>query len=99
MALPRPGGDAWLRIDFTVGALEYESTSRGWIAYLNDLHKARHTGAAWQWFIDIFAGACLVFSLTGLLILQFHAGSRPGTWPIVGAGIVIPLLLALLFIH
>ncbi len=37
-------------------------TSRGWIAYLNDLHKGRNTGPAWSWFIDIFAAACVVFS-------------------------------------
>ncbi|HBB79172.1 MAG TPA: hypothetical protein DC050_13280, partial [Pseudomonas sp.] len=30
---------------------------------------------------------------------QRHAGGRPTTWPLVGAGLVIPLLLALLFIH
>ncbi|RKW98339.1 hypothetical protein D9B85_13640, partial [Corynebacterium diphtheriae] len=28
-----------------------------------------------------------------------HAGNRPSTWPLVGLGLVIPLLLALLFIH
>lgn len=99
VALPRPGGDAWVRVDLAEGEVEYESTDRGWISYLNDLHKGRHTGVAWSWFIDIFAGACLVFSLTGLLILKFHATNRPSTWPIVGAGVVIPVLLALLFIH
>src|SRR3546814_1996679 len=51
-------------------------TDRGWIAYLNDLHKGRHTGAAWSWFLDLFAVACLVFSLTGLVLLQMHAGQR-----------------------
>ncbi len=99
VSLPRPGGDAWLRIDFVEGELEYENTSRGWIAYLNDLHKGRHTGLAWKWFIDIFSVACLIFSLTGLLILKFHASNRPSTWPIVGLGVVIPVILALLFIH
>src|SRR6188474_1846816 len=39
LPLPRPGGDAWLRIDRVEGALEYERTDRGWISYLNDLHK------------------------------------------------------------
>jgi hypothetical protein len=97
--LPRPGGDAWLRVDLASGAVEYELTDRGWISYLNDLHKGRHTGVVWMWFIDIFAAACLIFSLTGLLILKFHATSRPTTWPIVGLGVLIPLLLALLFIH
>ncbi|NMG67110.1 hypothetical protein GPA19_19395 [Azoarcus indigens] len=99
LALPRPGGDAWLRVDLNEGALEYEDTDRGWIAYLNDLHKGRHAGTAWSWFIDIFAAACLVFSITGLFILQMHAGNRPSTWPIVGLGVVIPVLLVILFIH
>ncbi|WP_301361794.1 PepSY-associated TM helix domain-containing protein [Stutzerimonas nitrititolerans] len=99
IGLPRPGGDAWLSLVLETGDLEYESTDRGWISYLNDLHKGRNTGTAWSWFIDIFAAACVVFSLTGLLLLQRHAGGRPTTWPLVGAGLVIPLLLALLFIH
>lgn len=99
VALPRPGGDAWVRIDRASGAVESESTNRGWISYLNDLHKGRNTGEAWSWFIDIFAAACLIFSITGLFILKMHASNRPGTWPIVGLGALIPFLLAILFIH
>lgn len=99
LSLPRPGGDAWLRLSLPDGEIEYERTDRGWISYLNDLHKGRHTGAAWSWFIDIFAAAALVFSITGLFILKMHAGNRPFTWPMVGMGLVIPALLALLFIH
>jgi len=99
VALPRPGGDAWLRIDRESGEAEYERTDRGWISYFNDLHKGRHTGTAWSWFIDLFAGAALLFSITGLFILKMHAKNRPTTWPIVGLGLVIPVVLALLFIH
>lgn len=99
LALPRPGGDAWVRIARDSGEVEFEDTDRGWISYLNDLHKGRHAGVAWSWFIDIFAVACLLFSITGLLILKFHAVSRPSTWPLVGLGLVIPALLALLLIH
>lgn len=99
VALPRPGGDAWLRIDLAGAELEYELTDRGWISYFNDLHKGRNTGVAWSWLIDIFAGACLLFCITGLVILKFHAASRPMTWPVVGAGVVVPIVLALLFIH
>ncbi|MBV7486782.1 PepSY-associated TM helix domain-containing protein [Bordetella sp. BOR01] len=99
VSLPRAGGDAWLSIDLGDGAIEYERTDRGWIAYLNDLHKGRHTGTAWSWFLDVFAAACLVFSLTGLVLLQLHAGQRAATWPMVGLGVLIPLVLALLFIH
>lgn len=97
--LPRPGGDAWLRIDLAEGSVEYEITDRGWISWLNDLHKGRHTGEAWSWFIDIFAGSCLLFSLSGLWILKRHAAQRPSTWPLVGLGVIVPLLIALLFIH
>ena len=99
VALPRPGGDAWLRIDRSSGELEYELTDRGWISYLNDLHKGRNTGVVWSWFIDVFAVACLVFSITGLFILKMHAGQRALTWPMVGLGLVIPMLLAMIFIH
>jgi hypothetical protein len=99
IGLPRPGGDAWLSLDIDSGELEYESTERGWIAYLNDLHKGRNTGSAWSWFIDLFAGLCVIFSLSGLLLLQRYAGNRPSTWPVVLLGLVLPVLLALLFIH
>ncbi|ROR04287.1 hypothetical protein EDF72_0742 [Delftia acidovorans] len=99
VSLPRPGGDAWVRVALADGEAEYERTDRGWIAYLNDLHKGRNTGAAWSWFIDIFAAACLVFTVTGLFILKMHSGNRPFTWPMVGMGLVIPMLLALLLIH
>ena len=99
VALPRPGGDAWMSIDRDSGTVAYELTDRGWIAYLNDLHKGRHTGRAWSWFLDIFAGAAIVFCLTGLLLLQLHATKRPATWPVVGLGFVIPALLLVIFIH
>ena len=99
VSLPRPGGDAWLRVDLGNGKVEYEKTDRGWVSYFNDLHKGRNTGAAWSWFIDIFAVACLVFCITGLFLLQLHAGNRPVTWPLVGLGLVVPLVLAIIFIH
>ncbi|OZI17683.1 PepSY-associated TM helix domain-containing protein [Bordetella genomosp. 7] len=99
VSMPRAGGDAWLSIDLGDGAVEYERTDRGWVAFLNDLHKGRNTGTAWSWFLDIFAVACLVFSLTGLVLLQLHAGQRAATWPMVGLGALVPLLLALLYIH
>ena len=99
IALPRPGGDGWVAIDRVSGDVTYEATSRGWVAYLNDLHKGRNTGVAWSWFIDIFAAACVIFSLTGFLLLQVHSKRRPSTWPIVGAGVIIPLLLLVFLMH
>lgn len=97
--MPRPGGDAWLRVDLKDGTVEYEKTDRGWISYINDLHKGRNTGGAWSLFIDVFAVGCLVFCITGLLILKMHSERRPLTWPMVGLGLLLPALLALLLIH
>jgi hypothetical protein len=99
LALPKAGGDAWVRFALEEGSAEFENTDRGWISWLNDVHKGRNTGSVWNWFIDLFAVACLVFCLTGLLILKLHAAHRPSTWPVVGLGMLIPFVIALLFIH
>ena len=99
VALPRPGGDAWVSIDRASGAIKAEVTNRGWVSYLNDLHKGRNAGTAWFWFIDVFAVACILFTLTGLLLLQFHARRRPATWPLVAAGFAVPAVIAVLLIH
>ena len=99
VSLPRPGGDAWLSLDLLNGELTYEKTERGVISYVNDLHKGRNTGKAWFWFIDLFAVACVVFCVTGLVLLYRYAGPRPTTWPVVGLGVLIPLLLIILFVH
>ena len=99
VAMPGPGRDAWVSIDRNSGAISAEKTERGWISYINDLHKGRNTGSAWFWFIDVFAVACLVFTLTGLVLLQLHARHRPLTWPMVGLSVAIPLVIALFFIH
>jgi uncharacterized protein len=99
LPLPRPGGDGWIAIDRASGAVTSEITNRGWVAYLNDLHKGRNSGTAWKWFIDIFAGACLVFALTGLVLLWLHARRRPMTWPLVALGLAIPAAVAVFLIH
>lgn len=99
LSLPRPGGDAWLSIERGDGAIHYERTDRGWISWLNDLHKGRNTGPAWAAFIDGFAVACVLFAVTGLLLLKMHSGRRPATWPLVALGLVLPAVLLLLFVH
>lgn len=96
---PRPGGDGWVAIDRATGMATGEVTDRGWISYLNDLHKGRNSGGEWSLFIDIFAFACIVFAVTGLFLLQLHAAKRRSTWPLVGAGLAIPAAIAIIFIH
>lgn len=99
LSMQGPGKDAWVAIDRESGDVEFESTTRGWVAYFNDLHKGRHTGTAWVWFLDLFSIATLVFCVTGLLLLYERAGNRRSTWPLVGLGLIAPWILILLFIH
>lgn len=99
LAAPRPGGDAWVAIDLMTGEASSEVTSRGWISYLNDLHKGRNSGGEWSLFIDVFSFACLVFAITGLFLLQLHSAKRKSTWPLVGLGLAIPAAIAVVFIH
>ena len=99
VAMPAPGRDAWLSIDRKTGAVSSEITDRGWVSYVNDLHKGRNTGTAWFWFIDLFAVACIVFTLTGLLLLHLHSRHRRMTWPLVGLSLAIPAVIALFLIH
>jgi hypothetical protein len=96
---PRPGGDAWVAIDRASGAVSSEVTDRGWISYLNDLHKGRNSGGEWSLFIDVFAFACLIFAITGLFLLWLHSAKRKSTWPLVGAGLILPAAIAIIFIH
>jgi len=98
-SLERPGGDAWLKLDLNQAAAEYHVTNAGWIAFLNDLHKGRHAGKVWAGFIDLLAVACIVFAATGFIILKMHASNRALTWPLVALGILVPFLIAVLFIH
>lgn len=97
--LKRPGVDASLSVDRRHATIRYEAIDRGWIAWLNELHRGRNAGPVWHVFITVFGIACVIFSVTGLLILQMHARSRWSVWPLTGLGLVIPLLLILLFIH
>ncbi|MET0282255.1 MAG: PepSY-associated TM helix domain-containing protein [Steroidobacteraceae bacterium] len=99
LSLQGPGGDAWMKMDLARGVAEYHKSDAGWIAYLNDLHKGRHTGVVWSWFIDLIVLACVIFAVTGFVILKMHAANRRMTWPIVGFGILVPVLIAALFIH
>lgn len=97
--LPRPGGDGWLTIDRASGEIEKEATTRGVIAWLNDLHKGRHTGNAWILFMDFFSVVAVIFCVSGLALLVIHARRRPMTWPVVVAGIALPFVVIIFLLH
>ncbi|ESQ91272.1 membrane protein [Asticcacaulis sp. AC460] len=97
--LTGPGVDTSVTIDKADGHVSYETTDRGAVAVLNDLHKGRHTGAVWSLFIDILAVACVIFSVTGFGLLWLYAKNRRITWPLAAAGLVIPFILFMVFVH
>lgn len=96
---PRPGGDGWMAISRIDGHVLVETSDRGWIAWLNDLHKGRNAGEVWKWFIDLFAVASLIFAITGLILLYLHGHRRPATWPLVAIGLIIPAIVTVVFVH
>lgn len=99
IAMPRPGGDAWVSLDRKEGLVTYEVTKRGTISFLNDLHKGRGTGKGWALIIDVLGVFCVIFAFTGLGLMMLHAPKRPSTWPVTFAGILVPSLLLILFLH
>jgi hypothetical protein len=99
VSAPGPGRDAWVMFDRASYQVSSEVTDRGWVAYFNDLHKGRNTGLVWKIFIDVVAGACVFFALTGLVLLWIQARQRTSTWPLVSLGVALLVVLMILFAH
>ncbi len=64
---------------------------------MNKLHKAA-IGRTWKWVSDIMAAILLFVAVSGLFLLKGKYGLRRWGWWITIAGIVVPLVFALLFI-
>jgi uncharacterized protein len=99
LALAKPGGDAWLSINRETGEWIYEETSRGWIAYLNDLHKGRNTSEAWRWFMDFVSVCCLIFCLSGFWLLWRYSANRRSTYPLLLLGVIAPWVILIISMH
>ncbi len=64
---------------------------------MNVLHLNR-AGRFWTWFADLYAAALFLLAVTGLFILRGGQGlAGRGGW-LTAAGVVVPLLLALLLL-
>ena len=93
-----PAGYAYITMDVQAQTLLVEHRRGGLVTLLNDLHKGRHTGNAWSWFIDLSAIALVVFSLVGaLLLLQLPRKLNVGL-ALVLLGSVTPVVLYLTFV-
>lgn len=64
---------------------------------LNQLHKAS-IGTVWKWVSDIMAIILLFVAISGLFLLKGKRGLRRWGWWLTIAGIVVPLIFALIFI-
>ena len=64
-----PGSTVFIEIDLALAQAFGEKTDYGFIAILNDLHKARDTTVLWNWLLDISSVLLIVFSLAGFILL------------------------------
>ncbi|HRI80412.1 MAG TPA: PepSY-associated TM helix domain-containing protein [Cyclobacteriaceae bacterium] len=84
-----PGYTADAFIDRITGEFELTTTSSGFIAVMNDLHKGRDTGSAWKWLIDAAAVLMIIVSLSGLTMIFFIRYRRAaGLWVLLIGGAV-----------
>jgi hypothetical protein len=66
-----PGYASEARIDRKTGRYEFNETRFGFVALINDLHKARDTGLGWSRVVDLSAGLMIAVSVTGMALICF----------------------------
>ncbi|AQS35916.1 hypothetical protein Sps_00723 [Shewanella psychrophila] len=64
-----PGTYQVFTLDLLDNLVFVESHHYGAIAVLNDLHKGRNAGLAWQWILDISSALIILFSMSGAYLL------------------------------
>ncbi len=90
-----PGSYADVFIQRPTGAYQLTATTEGYVAWLNDLHKGRHTGPVWSVLIDVTAGLLGVMAVSGIWLLLYVRRRRTsGLW----VGLVGTLLLWLVYV-
>jgi len=80
------------------GSFSYERyIKRPLIYWINRLHYNKVKG--WVWVADCFAGSLIFLAISGLFIVKGKRGlAGSGKWYLI-AGILIPILFGLLFLH
>jgi hypothetical protein len=66
-----PGYEADALIDRETGRYQITESRLGFVAVVNDLHKARDTGAKWAAVVDVSAVLMVCVSLTGFMLIFF----------------------------
>jgi uncharacterized protein len=89
-------GEAVINPETGKGTMQY--LQRRPIMYsMNKLHKAS-IGTVWKWVSDIMAVILVFVAVSGLFILKGKRGFNRWGWWLMVAGIVVPLVFALIYI-
>ena len=104
---PAPNIGLFVKVFIANGELVFDpETGEGRMQYLqrrpiifemNRLHKAS-IGTLWKWVSDVMAIILLFVAISGLFLLKGKRGLKRWGWWFTIAGIVVPLIFALLFI-
>lgn len=82
----------------SAAGVELERRREPGLALLAELHRGREAGAVWRGFLDVSAGAMLVFAITGLCLLFQNRRRRAAALLCVLSGLVTPVLLYLVWV-
>jgi hypothetical protein len=74
------------------GTYEFNETRLGFVAVINDLHKARDSGAGWSLVVDISAVVLAAVSLTGLALIVFMKRKLATALKVTVAGTALALI-------
>lgn len=86
-----------LTIDTETETAHLEHMRRRPVFYqVNLLHY--NPGELWKWFSDFFALSLIILSITGMFILKGKKGIKGRGAILVGAGIILPVILLLLYL-
>ena len=89
-------GEAIINPETGKGTMQYLQ-KRPFIFSINMLHRA-NLGTLWKWVSDLMAVILIFVAISGLFILKGKRGFNRWGWWFMVAGIVVPLVFALIFI-
>jgi hypothetical protein len=89
-------GEAVINPDTGEGKMQYLQKRRI-IFSMNKLHKAS-IGTVWKWVSDIMAVILIFVAVSGLFLLKGKRGFGKWGWWLMTAGIIVPLVFALIYI-
>lgn len=89
-------GEAVIDPETGKGTMQYLQ-KRPFIFSINKLHRAT-LGSVWKWVSDTMAVILIFVAVSGLFLLKGKRGFNHWGWWLMAAGIVVPLVFALIYI-